>query len=394
MAAGQDGKLQALSHEGWEATSRPDIFKVAGTDASTRLYACPNIASKVRIVHVDRNTPGFMRSPPETPYLFALASAVDELAYALEMDPVEFRRVNDTDKEPIKGLPYTSRSLMPCFDAAAARFGWAKRNPEPGSMREGDWQLGWGCAATMYPTQMAPASARVRLAPDGSVKVQTAAHDVGTGAYTAIALTAADRLGVPIGQVSVELGDSDLPPAPVAGGSNTTASVCTVVARACDEIRDRIAQAAVTADQGPLAGTDPSTLMLRDGALVSPDGRSEALAKAVGRASNGALEVYAENIPHGVPQDGMKKLYLGIPTLAGDANLKDRVQFAFGAQFVEVRIHRLTREVRVGRAVGAFAFGRIVCPRTAESQLMGGMIWGISAALHESTEIDLHTARY
>jgi xanthine dehydrogenase YagR molybdenum-binding subunit len=394
LAAGQDGRLQALSHEGWEATSRPDIFKVAGTDASTRLYACPNIASKVRIVHVDRNTPGFMRSPPETPYLFALESAVDELAYALKMDPVEFRRVNDTDKEPIKGLPYTSRSLMPCFDAAAARFGWAKRNPEPGSMREGDWQLGWGCAATMYPTQMAPASARVRLAPDGSVKVQTAAHDVGTGAYTAIALTAADRLGVPIDQVSVELGDSDLPPAPVAGGSNTTASVCTVVARACDDIRDRIAQAAVTAEQGPLRGTDPSTLMLRDGALASPDGRSEALAKAIGRASNGALEVYAENIPHGVPQDGMKKLYSGLPTLAGGANLKDRVQFAFGAQFVEVRIHRLTREVRVGRAVGAFAFGRIVSPRTAESQLMGGMIWGISAALHEATEIDLHTARY
>ena len=129
---------------------------MAGTDASTRLYACPNIVSKVSIVHADRNTPGFMRSPPETPYLFPLESAMDELAIALDMDPVELRRRNDTDHEPIKNLPYTSRSLMACFDAAAKSFGWEKRNPKPGSMRDGDKLIGWGCAATMYQRRWPP----------------------------------------------------------------------------------------------------------------------------------------------------------------------------------------------------------------------------------------------
>jgi hypothetical protein len=134
----------ALIPEGEEVTSRPDAYKVAGTDASTRLYACPNIASKVSIVHADRNTPGFMRSPPEVPYLFALASAMDELAVALNMDPVALRRRNDTMREPIRGLPYTSRSLIPCFDAAAKAFGRERRTAQPGSMRDGDWLVGWG----------------------------------------------------------------------------------------------------------------------------------------------------------------------------------------------------------------------------------------------------------
>jgi xanthine dehydrogenase YagR molybdenum-binding subunit len=256
VAANRDGKLIALIHDAEEVTSRPDNYKVAGTDASTRLYACPNIASKVSLVHADRNTPGFMRSPPEVPYLFALESAMDELAVELNMDPVELRRRNDTLREPIKDLPYTSRSLMPCFEAAAKTFGWDERDPRPGSMRDGDWLVGWGCAATMYPTQMGPATARVTMTPQGIVRVQTAAHDIGTGAYTVIALTAADRLGVAVDKIHVELGDTELPPAPVAGGSNTTASVCNVVAKACQQIRARIAKAAVAAPDGPFAGRD------------------------------------------------------------------------------------------------------------------------------------------
>lgn len=394
LGADHDGRLAALIHEGEEVTSRPDDYKVAGTDASTRLYACPNVASKVSIVHADRNTPGFMRSPPEVPYLFALESAMDELAVALNLDPVELRRRNDTMREPIKGLPYTSRALMPCFEAAAEAFGWERRNPKPGSTRAGDWLVGWGCAATMYPTQMAPATARVAVTPQGAVKVQTAAHDIGTGAYTVVALTAADRLGVPLDRITVELGDSDLPPAPVAGGSNTTASVCTVVAKACEEIRQRIAAAAVAAPDGPFAGKDPARLMLAGTTLRDADGACEPIEKAISRVSNGAIEAYAENLPHGVPADGIQKLYQGHPALAGGTELKDRIQFAFGAEFVEVRVHALTREIRCPRAVGAFAAGRIVDPLTAESQLMGGLIWGVSSALHEATEIDRRSARY
>src|SRR5665213_2214919 len=324
------GKLVALIHEGEEVTSRPDNYKVAGTDASTRLYACPNIASKVSMVHADRNTPGFMLSPPELPYLFALESAMDELAVALNLDPVELRRRNDTDKEPIKGLPYTSRALMPCFDAAAKSFGWERRDPKPGSMRDGDWIVGWGCASTMYPTQLGPATARVAITPQGAAKVQTAAHEIGNGAYTVIAITAADKLGIGVDKVVVELGDSDLPPAPVAGGSNTTASVCNVVAKACEQIRSRVAQAAVAAE-GVFTGKDPASLALTDGKLQGPDGANEPLENALRRVSNGAIEAYAENIPHGVPPDGLGKLYQGHGVLAGGAKLKDRIQFAFGA---------------------------------------------------------------
>src|SRR5437762_1453550 len=277
LAADNDGKLQALIHEGEEVTSRPDNYKVAGTDASTRLYACPNIASRVSLVHADRSTPGFMRSPPEVPYLFALESAIDELAVALNLDPVELRRRNDTMHEPIRGLPYTSRSLMACFDAAAKAFGWEARNPQPGAMRDGEWLVGWGGAATMYPANQGPAAARVTLTAHGAVKVQTAAHDIGNGAYTVIAQTAAEILGVGLDKVTVELGDSDLPPAPVAGGSNTTASVCNVVAKACAEIRTQIARAATTAPGGTFTGKDATRLVLAGGTLRDPDGTAEPL---------------------------------------------------------------------------------------------------------------------
>jgi xanthine dehydrogenase YagR molybdenum-binding subunit len=359
--------LQALNHEGSEVTSRADPYAVAGTDASTRMYACPNVASNVTIVRADRATPGFMRAPAETLYFFALESAMDELAVALKMDPIEHRRVNDTQTEPIKGLPYTSRALMTCFDQAADAFGWQARNPTPGSKREGDWLIGWGCAASAYPTQMAAATARVRVFADGRALVETAGHEIGNGLYTVVAQTAAERLGIPVEKVSVSLGDTDLPPAPVAGGSISTASVCTVVAQACDAIRIRLGQ-----DRKP-AGD---------------------VAAAMKDRGMGALEEYAESLPQGVAKDGVQALYKGAAMPMGGARLKDRIQFAFGAQFVEVRVHARTREIRVPRMVGAFASGRILNPRTAHSQYMGGMIWGIGSAIHEQTEIDPRTSRY
>jgi xanthine dehydrogenase YagR molybdenum-binding subunit len=156
--------------------------------------------------------------------MYALETAMDELAVKLKMDPIELRRVNDTMTEPIEGKPFSSRSLMKCYDQAADSFGWMRRNPQPGSMREDDWLIGWGCATALYPTHIAPAAVRVRLSPAGEVRVQTAAHDLGTGAYTVIGQMAAERLGVSLGSVTVELGDSRLPVGPVAGGSNTTAS--------------------------------------------------------------------------------------------------------------------------------------------------------------------------
>jgi xanthine dehydrogenase YagR molybdenum-binding subunit len=308
------------------------------------------VDSKISIVHADRNTPGFMRSPPETPYLYALECAMDELAHALDMDPVALRKRNDTHTEPIKGLPYTSRSLTRCFDRAAAAFGWANRPVR--SMRNGDWLVGWGTAATMYPSNIAACAARVTLYPDKTARVQVATHEIGQGIYTVCALIVSGKLGLDPGKVTVEIGDSALPPAPVAGGSNSTASVSNAIAKACDDLLEKRTKGA-----------------------------------------QGAIEAYVENIPEGAPPQAHEMMQKGQPAFVRGEGRKN-IRCAFGAQFVEVRVHRLTGEIRVPRAVGAFAAGHIVNPTTARSQLMGGMIWGISAALHEETEIDRRDARY
>ena len=353
LGADKNGKLISLTHEGEEVTSRPDNYLVGGTESSVRLYGCPNIASKVSIVHADRNTPGFMRSPPETPYIFALECAMDELAYKAGVDPVALRKLNDTKKEPIKGLPFTSRSLVECFDQGAEAFDWSRRDAQVRSMRDGDWLVGMGTAATMYPSNIASAAARVTLFPDNTARVQSATHEIGQGITTACALIAADKLGIDPAHVTVEVGDSTLPPAPVAGGSNSTASVGNAVAKACEEILAKRRQGA-----------------------------------------NGVIEAYAENSPKGVPKNDLDMLYHGKPAFVRGEGAGNNIRYAFGAQFAEVRVHRLTGEIRVPRALGAFAAGTIVNPKTAESQLSGGIVWGISAALHEATEIDQKSARY
>jgi len=369
MAADKAGKLIAYGHEGWEVTSRHDDYSVAGIESTVQMYGAPNIWTRVNLVHADRNTPGFMRSPPDVPYMYALESAMDEMAIALAMDPVEFRRVNDIDRSPIDGAPYTSRSLMQCYDQAAASFGWKKRTPEPMSMTDGDWLVGYGCATAAYPTNMMAATARIRLTADGKAHVEIAAHDVGTGAYTAMRQIAARALNLDPMDVEVSMGDSALPPGPVAGGSMTTASAGSAVKTAADKVRDR------------LGGTMPD----RDG-----------LAAAFHRLGTNRIEEYAEWWPEGSGPDAVKALYkgnMGTQKKGADTQVKP-VMFAFGAEFVEVRVHRLTHEIRVPRMVGAFASGRVVNPRTARSQHLGGMIWGMASALLESTELDEKRARY
>ena len=394
LGAGRDGKLTALRHEGWELSSRPSQYNVSGNETTARMYACPNILTKVNVVHADRNTPGFMRAPPETPYMFPLECAMDELAVALGIDPIDLRRINDTQTDPTTGLPYSSRHLMSCFDQGAERFGWSRRNPQPGSMRDGDWLIGWGCASAAYPTNIAATAARVTLRADGQLRVQIAAHDIGTGAYTAVAATAADQLGIELDRVTVEMGDTEFPPASLAAGSSHTATITHAVAKACGELRERLARAATTSNEGPLAGYDWHSLRLQGGRLVAPNGAGEELTDAVKRLTRGAVEAYAENIPKGLPPEAIETLYNGQPPMSRGHGRKDVTAYAFGAQFVELRVHSRTCEIRVPRMVGAFAAGTIVNPLTAHSQFMGGMIWGIGAALLERTEIDPHHARY
>jgi xanthine dehydrogenase YagR molybdenum-binding subunit len=392
IGATRDGKITAFSHEGWELTSRMDDYAVGGTSTTTRMYNYGTVLSDVTLVKTDRQTPGYMRSPPETPYVYALESAIDEMAEKLGMDPIELRRLNDTQVEPIGGKPFTSRSLMQCFDAAAKAFNWSARNPQPKSMREGDWLIGYGCAMAVYPTHVGAAAARVRLNSEGKVLVQCASHEIGTGIRTVAAQMAAEELGVPYESVSVETGDTRLPPAPVSGGSNSTASVCSTVKKACAQIRERLS-AVVDQKTGPLAGAKKTDLKLRDGKLVARDA-SQPLKDVFKALGTGVIEEYAEFVPEEVAPDAVQQLYGGKSSMTGGAEGEKHVMFAFGAEFVEVRVHALTREIRVPRMVGAFAGGRIMNTRTARSQLMGGMIWGMSSALLEATEVDERNARY
>jgi xanthine dehydrogenase YagR molybdenum-binding subunit len=373
MGAQRDGKIVGFSHEGWEMTSRPDPYTVAGVEDSAQIYNYGAVKTHVTLVHADRNTPGFMRSPPVVPYIYGLESAMDEMATKLGMDPIEFRRRNDSMTNTM-GKQWSSRSLMQCYDEASQAFGWSKRDLMPGTMRDGDWLIGWGCASAVYPTHVGAAAARVRLTADGHALVQIAAHEIGVGVNTVVAQMAAERLGIPLSAVSIKTGDSTLPPSPVAGGSNQTASCCSVVIKACDAINAKLAGGRETTGRASNTGVHD-------------------LQAAFKRLKVGAIEEYAEFLPPKMKPDAIAQLYHGKASLGGGSH-GEKLMYALGAEFVEVRVHALTREIRVPRIVGAFAAGRIMNTRTARSQYMGGMIWGISSALHEATEIDERYARY
>ena len=372
LAADHDGRLLAYGHESWEMQSRQDDYPLAGFGVTTAMYGKPAIQTRVNLVKADRQTSGFMRAPIEMPYMYALESAMDELAVALDMDPVELRRVNDIRESPIDGARFTSRSLMQCYDAAAASFGWGRRDPKSGSMRDGDWLIGYGCATACYPTHMAPATARVTVGSDGDARVEVAGHDSGQGTYTALAQIAARELQLDPQRVQVVMGDSRLPAGPASSNSFATASLGSAVKLATDKIRARFGNA-----------------------MPAAEGRAAAFARL------GVTEIseVGEFLPPGKKPEVLDMLRKGqVPfknQARGDESRDGKpLMFAFGAEFVEVRVHRLTREIRVPRMVGAFAAGRIVNPRTARSQYMGGMIWGMASALLEATEIDEKRGRY
>jgi xanthine dehydrogenase YagR molybdenum-binding subunit len=327
------GAIEALdlADEGCELTSRADEYYVAGVETTARIYDAPNIHTMVSVVRADRNTPGFMRSPFEVPYMFALESAMDEIAVALGMDPVELRRVNDTKRDPVNGCAFSSRSLMACFDTAAKAFEWAKRDPRPGSMRDGDWLIGLGCATACHPAWLGPATARVALMGDGHARVETAAHDVGTGAYTVIAQTAAQKLGLNLAiRASRQLRSR--------GGSITTASVCSAVAIACDKIRGRLA-----ATQDHLSNNDDFTM--QNGWLVWASGKSEMLTEVFARLGVGAIEEYGEFIPRGGAADDLAKLSGG----------HTRAPRKFGCRESPERSRRATSSIRKPREANSWA---------------------------------------
>jgi xanthine dehydrogenase YagR molybdenum-binding subunit len=261
-------------------------------------------------------------------------------------------------------------------------------------MADGDWLIGYGCATSCYPAQMAPAAARVRLQRDGRVRVQIAGHEIGNGAYTVIGQAAAEKLGVPVEKVSVFIGDSDLPPAPVAGGSNSTASTCSTVITVCEQIRQKLLKA-VMPDENLIdkaketvgVGQTPVTQAAKSDRPIDYERAFDALGVSV-------VEEYGEWKPDGAPMDAFRAMNKGQMRMVGGPEMKNKIAYAFGAEFIEVRINKWTQEIRVPRLLGAFAAGHIMNPRTARSQLMGGLIWGMSSALHEATELDERYARY
>ncbi|HEY7199774.1 MAG TPA: xanthine dehydrogenase family protein molybdopterin-binding subunit, partial [Candidatus Dormibacteraeota bacterium] len=332
LGAGRDGRLTAISHEVVEQTSTVREFAEQTAVATRMLYAAPNRRTAHRLARLDVPTPAWMRAPGECPGMFALESAMDELAIACGLDPVELRIRNEPAVDPEHDIPFSSRNLVACLREGAARFGWADRDPRPASRRDGRWLVGTGVAASTYPARMRAASASAAVDPSGAFTVRIDATDIGTGARTALTIIAAEALRVPPDRVRVEIGDSDLPPAGLAGGSMGTSSWGTAVSRACVALRE--------------------ALEARD--LVVPD-------------------------------DGLE---VAVDTAAEVAALPRLSRYAFGAQFAEVRVDVDTGEVRVPRLIGIFAAGRIINPRTARSQLLGGMIMGLSMALHEESVMD------
>ncbi len=393
LAATKDGKLTAFEHIEIAQTSQFDPVVNPGTHMTRAMYACPNIRTEQRLARSDTNTPGFMRAPNEMQTFFALESAMDELAIKLGMDPVELRRVNDTDRHPVADVPFSSRSLMACYDAAAKSFGWAGRSAAPGSMTDGDWRVGYGCATSTYPTAVAPSAARIRMYGNGHAVVELAAHDVGTGAYTIMGQIAAAQLGLPVDAVEVLMGDSNLPLAPISGGSVTSASAGSAVHLACINLAAEIARTVSRMKDTPLSGIDPANVTLDNGMLKAGGGQNMSLLEALKATPRGEAAATGEYAHPDLTEQALRTTYKGGYGVAGPVT-KSHAMFAFGAQFVEVRIHRWTREIRVPRIHGAFAAGNILNRKTAHSQLMGGMIWGISSALHEHTLVDHARARF
>ncbi len=393
FGAEQDGTMVALIHESTSQSSEIDHVSFPGSEATARMYDIANILTTEATVATDVNTPGFQRAPAEAPAFFGFESAVDELAVKLGMDPVELRIKNEPKVDPLKGLPWSSRSLVQCYRRGAERFGWSKRSPGVGSMKTADGVLiGYGCATATYPSAVAPSAAHIAIGADGMVRVQCSAHDVGTGAYTVLGQVAADVLGVDGTKVRVELGDSDLPSGPVSGGSITTGSAGSAVQLAAMGLRTKLLEAA-SAEGGPFAGADPASLRFEDGAIVGRDGTRHSITEVVKASRTGTLDAAATWAPDGMDPKKVQAGLLGGMAFSGPVT-KTHVSFSFGAQFAEVHVDPLLRTIRVARMVGAFACGRIINPRTASSNLAGGMVWGASFALLEETRVDHKRARF
>jgi xanthine dehydrogenase YagR molybdenum-binding subunit len=377
LGVARDGALTALDHHAKTTSSTYDDFFEPAANISHTLYASPAIATSHEAVRIDIGTPTFMRAPGEAVGSIALESAIDEAAAACGMDPLEFRLKNYAEVEPISGRPFSSKALRDCYAQGAERFGWARRPPTPRQMRdEAGFLVGWGVGTATFPALMFQAKARALIRRDGTGLVETGAHDMGQGAWTALAQIAADGLALELDQIEFRAGTSDLPDAGIAGGSAHTATAGIAIHGAGAAAIAKLAELATADRRSPLYGAGNAGVVARGGRLLRRDdeSRSESYADILARAGLAEIE--------------------GNGTSAADPAAQARwAMHAHGAVFAEVKVDPDLGQIRTTRLVGAFAAGRVINPRLVRSQYYGGMIWGVSLALHEQAIVDRRTGR-
>jgi xanthine dehydrogenase YagR molybdenum-binding subunit len=376
LGAGRDGTLRSLVHDGVSGVVShngcPEQFSVP----ARHLYAADTYRIGQRQVLLDMVANAAMRAPGDSVGTFALESALDELAIELGIDPVELRRRIEPEVDPTDGKPFSTRNLLEAYRRGAERFGWARRNREPGSQRDGHWRIGHGVASAFYPyLRMPGGAARIRLTADGRAVVTAAAHEMGMGTATVQVQHAAERLGLPVECVSFEYGDTDLPGSPVAAGSAQTASLVSAVTAASTALVKELLKLA--GRSSPIAGLRPKDVTLRNAGVHSArePGRGESYRAILRRAGRDHVEVEAK--PATFPLEFLKYS-----------------MHSYGAQFCEVRVHDVTGEVRVSRWVGSFDVGRVLNPKTTAGQLRGAIIMGIGSALSEETLFDERSGRF
>jgi xanthine dehydrogenase YagR molybdenum-binding subunit len=374
LGASKDGTLNAVKHEVQSTSSFSGTFIEAAAHRTSRfLYKSPNILVSHKLVPFDISPPTFMRAPGEAPGMFALECAMDELAVKLGMDPIELRLKNDATVYPGRNVPWSEKSLADCYRIGAGKFDWSKRSANPGSVRDGDWLVGMGMATALYPAHRSKASAKIRLQADGTALVSSATQDLGTGTWTVLAIVAADALGLPLDRVHSDLGDSVLPPAPVSGGSQSVASVTPAIQKAAEAAKKKLIQLATRQKKSSFGGKKPEEISYENGELVSGSDRQGfgAFLTSIGR---GAIDATDSAEPG--EEEGKYAFH------------------SFGAQFCEVGVNRWTSEIRVRRITTVMDIGKVVNAKTARSQIIGGVVFGIGMALLEGTKLEEKTGRF
>ena len=374
LGATRDGRLKALIHTGTAAMTNHAYCPEQFTFPARLLYSADTFLIWQKIAEMDVVANTFMRAPGESVGTFALESAIDELAEALNRDPVELRVKLEPSKNPTDGKPFSNRNLIEAYRRGAEQFGWSRRNPQPRANREGDWLIGQGVATATYPYYRFPTTAKIRLSADGHAVIQASTHEMGMGTATVQAQVAAELLALPVEDVRFEYGDSNFPPGPPAGGSTQSASTIAAVSAARDALFEQLLKMAV--GNSPLAGLKASDVVARDGGLASRNdpSRFESYSSILARAGRDEIECEAAS--------------------SAPAEMEQFSMHSYGAQFCEVRVHALTGETRVSRWLGSFDVGRILNARTAASQFRGGIIMGIGLALTEDALFDERSGRF